>query len=137
MKSLFDAWHVPEMHRPEMSSFNRDISKWDVARVTIMAYMFASASSFNGDISKWDVSRVTNMGAMFWDASSFNCDISAWEVSNVKDMYGMFAGASSFEQTLCGDAWVNSTATKKRMFDGSPGAICPTGKTTSTRKSEP
>ena len=39
-------------------------------------------SSFNGDISSWDVSNVTNMGQMF-SGSQFNGDISNWDVSNV------------------------------------------------------
>ena len=33
--------------------------------------MFVSATSFNGDISKWDVSRVTDMDTMFKDAAAF------------------------------------------------------------------
>ena len=47
---------------------------------------FQGASSFNGDISSWDVSNVTNDE----DASSFNGDISSWDVSNVTDMNRMF-----------------------------------------------
>merc|ERR1712159_431957 len=35
----------------------------------------------------------------------------------------MFQNAKSFNQTLCGFAWVNSTADKRHMFDGSPGKI--------------
>jgi surface protein len=41
-----------------------------------MSELFES-SSFNGDISKWDVSNVEAMNWMF-DGSIFNCDISKW-----------------------------------------------------------
>jgi len=42
-------------------------------------------STFNGDISKWDVSHVTNMNGMFrW--SKFNGDISKWVVYNAINM---------------------------------------------------
>ena len=33
------------------------ISKWDVSKVTDMSDMFHMASSFNGDLSSWDVSQ--------------------------------------------------------------------------------
>ena len=36
------------------SSFNGDISKWDVSKVTSINYMF-HGSKFNGDISMWVV----------------------------------------------------------------------------------
>jgi len=36
------------------SSFNGDISRWDVAHVIKMNYMFYN-SEFNGDISNWNV----------------------------------------------------------------------------------
>ena len=62
------------------SSFNQDISSWDVSNVTDMSYMF-SGSSFNQDISSWDVSNVTDMRSMFF-GSSFNQDISSWVVPN-------------------------------------------------------
>ncbi len=40
-------------------------------------------SSFNEDISGWNVSGVTNMSQMFQNCSSFNADISGWTVSDV------------------------------------------------------
>jgi surface protein len=43
------------------------------------------SSSFNGDISGWDVSSVTNMYAMFSN-SQFDGDISGWNVSSVTNM---------------------------------------------------
>jgi uncharacterized protein (TIGR02145 family) len=82
------------------SSFNGDISSWNVSNVTTLQQMFRGASSFNGDISSWDVSNVTTMGSMFISASSFNGDISSWDVSSVTNMQSMFLGATSFNSDL-------------------------------------
>jgi surface protein len=68
------------------STFNSDISRWDISSVTNMDSMFYSASSFNSNISNWNVSSVTDMGYMFYGASSFNSDISRWDVSSVTNM---------------------------------------------------
>ena len=107
-------------------AFNQDLSKWDVSRVTSMLAMFRYTYWFNQDLSKWDVSRVTDMSAMFGSAKSFNQDLSKWDVSRVTVMLGMFDDASSFQQTLCGEAWVNSKASKEKMFLNSPGSISDT-----------
>ena len=82
------------------SSFNQPLNAWDVSRVTAMNSMFHGASSFNQPLNAWDVSRVTNMRTMFGDASSFNQDISSWDVSFVTDMSYMFQGADAFDQNL-------------------------------------
>ena len=82
------------------SSFNQDISSWDVSNVTSMSFMFSDATSFNQDISSWDVSNVTSMRGMFYGATSFNQDISSWDVSNVTDMEYMFYDAKAFNQDL-------------------------------------
>ena len=74
------------------SSFNGDISSWDVSNVEIMEYMFTE-SSFNGDISSWDVSSVTNMDGMFYGNSSFNQNLSSWNVTNVLNCSGFSLGA--------------------------------------------
>jgi surface protein len=84
------------------SSFNGDLSGWDVSGAVFLNSMFNGASSFNGDISGWDVSGAANMGFMFQNASSFNQDISGWDVSGVANMGAMFRNASSFNQDLSG-----------------------------------
>ena len=105
------------------NSFIGDISKWDVSNVKDMSGMFKEAASFDGDISKWDVSSVTDMNNMFSGAAKFNGDISLWDVSRVDNMDFMFFGAESFNHELCGAAWLQTTAWKMRMFDGSRGWI--------------
>ena len=80
------------------SSFNGNISSWDVSNVENMGMMFHE-SSFDGDISEWDVSNVFNMHRMF-NRSEFNGDISNWDVSNVNDMHYMFAEANSFSNDI-------------------------------------
>ena len=78
------------------SSFNGDVSEWDVSKVTDMSGMFHHASHFKGNISSWDVSSVTDMSDMFHGADKFNGDVSEWDVSHVTDMSGMFDGVRRF-----------------------------------------
>ena len=104
----YNAADVPDLSRVTgmghmfdgASSFDGDLSAWDVSGVRDMSYMFKDAQSFNSDLSDWDVSRVTDMDGMFWNATSFDSDLSDWDVSRVTDMYGMFASASSFDSDL-------------------------------------
>ena len=102
---------------------------WDVRtyHVTDMASMFYHASSFNQNISDWNVSSVTNMNSMFEGASSFNngdatnatqsplkWNQNTWQVTN---MQGMFAGATHFNQFI--GAWNTAqVTTMAHMFDG-------------------
>jgi len=65
------------------STFNENISSWDVSNVTTMEGMFEGASSFNIDISKWDTNKVTNMDKMFKSCTNFNQDLSKWCVVNL------------------------------------------------------
>ena len=55
-----------------------------------MQWLFTEAGAFNRDISNWDVSKVTNMIAMFKEANAFNQDISDWNVSSATMMTDMF-----------------------------------------------
>ena len=91
------------------TSFNGDLSSWDVSSVTNMNNMFRNATSFNGDIASWNVSNVANMYHMFYDASSFDGDLSSWDVSSVTDMASMFQNAISFNGDLSG--WDVSSVT--------------------------
>ena len=91
------------------TSFNQDLSGWDVSHITDMSNMFQGATSFNSPLL-WGskVSNVTNMSYMFQGATSFNQDITGWDVSSVTDMSNMFQGATSFNQPI--GLWGSKTA---------------------------
>ncbi len=82
------------------SSFDGDLSKWNVSRATNMCSMFNGASLFKSDLSGWNTASVTNMASMFEQAAAFNCDLKGWNTSKVQDMAFAFAGAASFDKTM-------------------------------------
>lgn len=93
------------------------VSTWDTGRVTNALSLFASSafSTFNGDISLWDMSNVTKMDSMFYRVVGFNQDISGWDVSKVESMTTMFDGATSFQCDI--SKWdVLSLKTVRQMF---------------------
>ena len=55
----------------EASSFNQNISNWDVSNVSIMSLMFNYAYTFNQDLSSWAVSNVT-------DCRQFSYETTTW-----------------------------------------------------------
>lgn len=100
------------------STFNEDISTWDVSQVTTMASLFEGASAFNQDVSNWDVSNVTSMYAMFYNNFNFNQNLSQWDVSKVTNMDAMFTGTFKFDQDLSN--WdVSNVTSMWAMFDSS------------------
>ena len=101
----------------DATSFNGNISTWDMSNVTDVRFMFGGATSFNGDLSDWNLSSATSTAAMFSDATSFNGDISNWNMSNITDMSFMFSGATSFNRNI--GNWDLSSATNlNEMFQG-------------------
>ncbi|AUP78546.1 DUF5018 domain-containing protein [Flavivirga eckloniae] len=91
----------------------------NLSKVTDMASMFFEATSFNQDISSWDVSNVTDMSFMFSGAINFNQDLSNWNVSKVTDMEDMLTktnlSARHYENLL--DAWSKLTLQKGVKFN--------------------
>ena len=54
-----------------------------------MTCIFHSATSFNGDLSRWEVGQVRSMRDMFHGAASFNRQLGgAWPTSTV-DQHAM------------------------------------------------
>ena len=109
------------------SSFNGDLSLWDVSSVTDMRSMFSGASSFDQDIGSWDVSSVTDMSYMFSSASSFDQDIGSWDVSSVNYMNSMFSGVTlstfNYDSLLIG--WANLSSLQTNVpFDGGNSQYC-------------
>ncbi len=100
--SAWNVSNITDMRRVfnNSSSFNQPLNSWNTTNVFAMGSMFDGATAFNQDLSAWDVSSVTDMSFMFIGATSFNQDLSAWDVSSVTDISYMFYGASSFDQSL-------------------------------------
>ncbi|MDP3987055.1 MAG: BspA family leucine-rich repeat surface protein [Nanoarchaeota archaeon] len=98
------------------TSFNQDLSDWDMGNVVFMLNMFRSATSFNGSLSNWDTGSVTDMGSVFRDATSFNGNVSNWNTSNVLDMNFMFR-STPFNQDISN--WDTGKVTRMDfMFQG-------------------
>ena len=72
------------------TSFNQDLSNWDVSNVRNFSSMFGNATSFNQDLSNWDVSNGSNFRNMFYNATSFNQNLSLWDVNNSGHLTNMF-----------------------------------------------
>jgi surface protein len=97
----------------DVSTFDGDISKWNIEKVTNMYAMFYSASAFNQDIGGWNTAQVTRMNSMFYYASAFNQDIGSWNTAEVTAMHGMFQYASAFNQDI--SSWTGTAATTAQI----------------------
>jgi surface protein len=74
----------------------RGVETWVVDKVTDFSFMFALANKFVGNVSSWNTSRATSMEAMFLNNVELDADVTRWDVSNVKSTAFMFEGAESF-----------------------------------------
>lgn len=92
----------------DATSFNGDISKWDVSNVSNIGTLFKGATSFNQPIGNWDVSNVSSFDSTFQDATSFNQPLDDWNISSAESVDAMFAGATSFNQPL--NSWSDKLA---------------------------
>ena len=98
----------------------------DLSSITSLNSMFKNASSFNYDLSSWDVSNVTNMaGGMFQNATSFSQNLSSWSFNTsslfLKSMFknsGM--STANYTDTVVGIAnhvYNNSGPTYQNLQD--------------------
>ena len=101
----------------QSASFDQPLNSWNVSSVTDMSLMFQAATSFNQPLNSWNVSSVTDMSRMFRFATSFDQPLNDWAVSSVTDMSLMFNRATSFNQPL-NDWNVSSVTTMSYMFQG-------------------
>lgn len=82
------------------SSFNQDISGWNVAKFTSFDNMFKDAILFNQDISGWNTENVTSMQGTFANAPAFNQPLNTWNLSKVTNLVSFLEGATIFNQEL-------------------------------------
>ena len=89
------------------TTFNEDISGWDVSSVSNMSGAFEGCTSFNQDLSPWNVQNVTNMHALFYKCANFNQDLNSWNTSSCTDFSYIFDGTlmsySLSSWTVAGD----------------------------------
>jgi hypothetical protein len=81
-----------------------DFSAWDVSMISNFASMFAGGlTTFNGDLSTWDMSSATTIEGMFNGCSIYNQPMNDWDVSNVLTTVTCFYKNYAFNQNI--GAW--------------------------------
>lgn len=109
----FASWDVSGIENFDQmfrsTSFNQDISSWDMSSATDISAMFSFCPLFNQDIGGWDVSNVTNFSTLFRLATSFNQNLDSWDVSSGDLFVSMFDDTNVTLSTL--SSWDTSNAT--------------------------
>lgn len=113
--NLSNATHLTGMFQ-SCSSFNGDVSNWDVSNINHFTYLFRGATIFNQDISGWNMSNATHTNSMFERAIAFDQDVKDWDVSNVIRMDRMFYYCHDFNSDLS-DWDVSSVESMFDMFN--------------------
>ena len=83
----------------ERSSFNQDISGWDVRSVLDMTGMFMNADAFAQSLKQWKTNHVRSFEDMFRGSQNFAGDIGKWNVASALSVAGMFA-ESTFNMNI-------------------------------------
>ena len=97
------------------SSFNNDISSWNVSSIQLFTGMFEGATLFNSPLNAWTVDSGQNMSGMFAN-TAFNQPLNSWGVESVQDMSNMFFNAP-FNQDITG--WTPGAVQNfSSMFEG-------------------
>ena len=101
------------------STFDEDLSRWNVSSVTDLTGAFYKCYRFSGGgLGNWSVtSKCTSLERMFHGAQSFAAaDLSRWDTSSVNTTYAMFRRATNFNGIV--DAWdLRSLKDCSYMFD--------------------
>ena len=96
-------------------TFNRDVSNWNMTKVTNTSFMFNNATAFNQPLANWEritvgnvstIGNITNMQSMFQSASTFNQNIGNWNITKVTNFQQMFQSASAFNNN--GSSTINN-----------------------------
>ena len=70
---------------------NADVGGWDTSKVTTLESMFSSAPKFTGvGLSKWNVVKVTTLAFTFMGAAEMNANMGGWGVGKVTTMENAF-----------------------------------------------
>ena len=75
------------------TTFNQNISSWNVANVTDMSTMFRNASVFSQDLSTWTTSSLENVYEMFW-TTNIDFDLSQWDYADVNEFTRFVQGVN-------------------------------------------
>ena len=82
------------------TTFNRDISGWNMQLAKEIDFMFADNQVFNQPVGNWTFNNLKTASAVFRNATSFNQNLSNWNVSQVDLFELMFENATAFNQSL-------------------------------------
>ena len=80
------------------TSFNGDISEWNVSKVENMNGIFMNCENFEGwQIENWNTDSLVYANSMFYNCEKFDCNLSNWNTSNIKYSKEMFRYCENFK----------------------------------------